>query len=1444
MSIANASSPAASPKYVQVVPKSNISTAAQSCAAGEGFGPFNELISSLVVHIPDISVTTIKDVKYLNITKMVCGKFVVGDIEISPTGTAEKPAVGLNLTGIDVGCNFTLKTKVGILKFDGNVDAAITDIGAIVAADLQFAPVPGYPQYNVPNSSKASSCALDMKIDLKFSGGILPELLNIVKGLLEKMIRNAVETKGCDALNGLLTNTTTQLLQFVDQGVAQFVAPPTPHQPPILPSSEQFVALTSSKALNAIMGWLAQPASINRLVDCVTNHSGVAAIKDMNLTIDLGDDNLTTTNVTLQNISISGLDTFTALSLFQPGYAPGADAGTVFTSLIALDKLGIDVGVDLGLGPGSAASSHAGSIVEHLNLSFGFERFTLNATAVVAILSQRLRDVRLLRLLENPVGCIVFPLYTINVTFLDLDIGNLDGPSESGFICSGIDCVINHVVDVLRLAYADVVMQVTRGGLSTTAALALNNLLAEIIHNMSAPINSSATFLDAPLSSLVKSLSSTSPALTSEPSAHDQGLQCVEPPQLPSSTTGTRFVNLSNWTFLADVSGGLQYVADHFYNKFVDFLTCQTGAINLTTNLSFGVGPNFNKMGIDTVEIGVVGPVELSNLDIIKNLSLLRPDPRNPYELHHRISLLPHRAGAADNADTPMDGFGISLPLSVLWKGQGSDSQSTTEVSFDEHIRLTLKIGGVDVRLTTYTEVNETALAAQTLGSIFGNSSANDVACLLTMFDGGSLNITRINASIPMLELALTCDECDGKLDLEIISERMQLPGVRDSLERGIQSALDWLGEPNSSVLGLVNDVLAKSVANAPSNCSVYTPGPPVTPPTINPPITAGVIAVTSGFIVCAIVVLIISLLCCTKRRAERRQRRPKRRGVSFDIVHVRDDGQTERRPFFDNEETDQMVNPVGGDSDDDTTGEQATGSTMRKSQSADRALSASGGRQRAWTGSLADNLVMDITDRILDGEERRVRARTLSGSGVTTRDVLDDTHALEEHLLGSDPNSTSNEPNNADDGGDRDRHPHIEKSAVWSMCVHGASNAVANFGIPLLLVVNIGVFISAHTTVGATVDAVISVAPIPSNSTTPPTKIILSDVYDFSLGDSIRNMWDAEVYPLALLIAVFSGAWPYLKIVLMLLSWFAPEKCLNSTRRGHLLQALDALGKWSLIDNYVLVLMMVAFRMHIAIPDVDTVVVPAGWLSVDVVVVPGWGIYGFLVAAILSLVCTHLIVFYHRQAVQEEKEVAAAAAMLKKIQKLQSTKGGRQRVAVAERFADHEYHFAVPSKQTVLHVKLTIFSQMLIFGAIIGTMFLTALGVILQTFQFEFEGLVGLLLAPQNASATNYSLLSVGEAVGTSTLTGQATAGNTYLQVVFFAFACFIPAMHLVLLLVLWVIPLNLKEHRHFFVASEVLGAWSSMDVFTVSIVVRICLCDLALSLQRRVDSVLMCTV
>jgi len=69
------------------------------------------------------------------------------------------------------------------------------------------------------------------------------------------------------------------------------------------------------------------------------------------------------------------------------------------------------------------------------------------------------------------------------------------------------------------------------------------------------------------------------------------------------------------------------------------------------------------------------------------------------------------------------------------------------------------------------------------------------------------------------------------------------------------------------------------------------------------------------------------------------------------------------------------------------------------------------------------------------------------------------------------------------------------------------------------------------------------------------------------------------------------------------------------------MLQLLDALGKWSLVDAYVLVLMMVAFRFHLG----------SEALHADVLVGPHWGFFGFIGAAVTSLTLSHIILYYHR---------------------------------------------------------------------------------------------------------------------------------------------------------------------------------------------------------------------
>ena len=149
----------------------------------------------------------------------------------------------------------------------------------------------------------------------------------------------------------------------------------------------------------------------------------------------------------------------------------------------------------------------------------------------------------------------------------------------------------------------------------------------------------------------------------------------------------------------------------------------------------------------------------------------------------------------------------------------------------------------------------------------------------------------------------------------------------------------------------------------------------------------------------------------------------------------------------------------------------------------------------------------------------------------------------------------------------------------------------------------------------------------VTTNTTSQP-------LYGFSLGNTVVEMWQAKVYVLDVLIAVMSGVWPYVKLLGVTVLWFRPSGMRGKPaaddlqddftplrhllkpssrdfqdegtdmgnylpllgrstptvaqqnaetpwciRRTRLLYILDVLGKWSLTDIIILVLLTVSFQ-------------------------------------------------------------------------------------------------------------------------------------------------------------------------------------------------------------------------------------------------------------------------
>eukprot|EP01137_Pigoraptor_chileana_P010360 Opistho-2@59848 len=349
--------------------------------------------------------------------------------------------------------------------------------------------------------------------------------------------------------------------------------------------------------------------------------------------------------------------------------------------------------------------------------------------------------------------------------------------------------------------------------------------------------------------------------------------------------------------------------------------------------------------------------------------------------------------------------------------------------------------------------------------------------------------------------------------------------------------------------------------------------------------------------------------------------------------------------------------------------------------------------------------------------------------------------------------------------------------------------NLFFRFGVVFYLLLNIAMFISSNTSVGASVYVYVSA----NGSLTK-----LPSLFDFSLGNSVRDMWVAEVYALSLLIAVFSGAWPYLKLMMLLLTWTLPVNILSRRRREQMLMALDVLGKWSLIDAFVLTLMMVAFHFNI-VPPVSEYT-PAGSFAVNAYVEPHWGFYSFLISTMMSLTITHVVLACHRKELVEPLPDRIAD------------------MAEESHYKEALHSHAFKSNRFLAKCpRLVTYS---VTGLLVLAIGLVIAGSVMQSFQFEFKGAFKLLLNFLEEDPTqSFSLVSLGVQLPDSAFDSNSF-GVRFIQATWFLFAIVLPLCYLVFLLVLWLVPMTPRVQHKMFHVTEVFNAWSALEVVVVSVI------------------------
>jgi len=218
---------------------------------------------------------------------------------------------------------------------------------------------------------------------------------------------------------------------------------------------------------------------------------------------------------------------------------------------------------------------------------------------------------------------------------------------------------------------------------------------------------------------------------------------------------------------------------------------------------------------------------------------------------------------------------------------------------------------------------------------------------------------------------------------------------------------------------------------------------------------------------------------------------------------------------------------------------------------------------------------------------------------------------------------------------------------------------------------------------------------------------------------------------------------------------------------------------------------MIVAFRFQLAPTEIHS--------KVDVYVLPAWGFYAFLLATMISLILTHIILAAHRKIIKAEKHIGETLV-------LSSSPQSKKRKSLCS------IAFTPGLRQIIGSLLIT-------FGLIIS-LCLLIVGSYWISFEFQFRGAAAIALSYLSQSVSQaYSLITLG--LGLPSASPEPNSfGIRFIQVTFFLYGLAIPLFHLFFLLILWLLPLSRKSQRRIYILTEILNAWSAIDVFVISVI------------------------
>lgn len=343
------------------------------------------------------------------------------------------------------------------------------------------------------------------------------------------------------------------------------------------------------------------------------------------------------------------------------------------------------------------------------------------------------------------------------------------------------------------------------------------------------------------------------------------------------------------------------------------------------------------------------------------------------------------------------------------------------------------------------------------------------------------------------------------------------------------------------------------------------------------------------------------------------------------------------------------------------------------------------------------------------------------------------------------------------------------------SLLSNGTVNPFVRYSIPVLLITNMGLFLYVHIMI---LNDVIFTVNLPGSSVSFPS------IYQFSVFHTVSDLWKPGLYPLSVFVFLLSGAWPYVKLILALLCWVLPERRLALQSRERIAFWVDALGKWSLVDVYIVVFLISAFQLHVDLTET---------LKLDLEILPNTGFFVFQAAVVISMILSHVVVYYIDRTRFDASSFGDSVEALHR----------------------HSYSFTDKG-----HSKLTLKGKIAITSLLGISLILCVLTLLLNSFHYEFSGLLSPLL--YNNARQPYSMLTLEEFVARNWY-AEGVHGVLLLRVLYYLFATVVPIILVIVLPIVFFTPLPLMVYRRLVYFCQILNAWVGLDVFSISMIVAV---------------------